>query len=56
MVDEVVILSTPTPFWAVGAFYEDFAQVSDDEVATLLARAARVRSEPAAPGPAGGPG
>jgi len=30
--DEVVCLSTPEPFEAVGAWYEDFTQVSDREV------------------------
>ena len=39
MVDELVVLSTPLLFWAVGAFYEDFQQVSDDEVCQLLAQA-----------------
>jgi predicted phosphoribosyltransferase len=39
MVDELVVLATPMPFWAVGAFYEDFRQVSDDEVVDLLERA-----------------
>lgn len=38
-VDEIVCLSTPSPFGAIGAFYADFRQVSDDEVRTLLARA-----------------
>lgn len=39
MVDELVVLATPEPFWAVGAFYEDFRQVSDDAVVQLLSRA-----------------
>jgi putative phosphoribosyl transferase len=30
---------TPDPFYAVGLWYEDFAQTSDDEVRDLLARA-----------------
>jgi putative phosphoribosyl transferase len=34
--DRVVCLSTPEPFFAVGRFYEDFRQVSDDEVRTIL--------------------
>jgi putative phosphoribosyl transferase len=41
MVDELVVLATPTSFWAVGAFYGDFRQVSDDEVVDLLERAWR---------------
>jgi predicted phosphoribosyltransferase len=39
MVDELVVLATPEPFWAVGYFYTDFRQVTDEEVADLLARA-----------------
>jgi putative phosphoribosyl transferase len=35
-VDEVVCWTTPDPFYAVGAAYDDFAQVSDDEVRALL--------------------
>lgn len=39
-VDEVVCLSTPEPFYAVGLWYRDFSQTSDDEVRALLERAA----------------
>jgi putative phosphoribosyl transferase len=35
-VDEIIILSTPTPFGSVGAFYYDFQQVEDNEVKYLL--------------------
>jgi predicted phosphoribosyltransferase len=35
-VDQVVVLETPEPFGAVGAFYEDFSQVSDDEVLIIM--------------------
>lgn len=41
--DEVVCLDTPEPFGAVGAFYQDFRQVSDDEVVELLDRARAAR-------------
>jgi putative phosphoribosyl transferase len=34
--DEVVCLSAPRDFGSVGAFYRDFGQVSDEEVAALL--------------------
>lgn len=34
--DDVVCLHTPEPFRAVGEWYGDFRQVSDDEVAGLL--------------------
>jgi predicted phosphoribosyltransferase len=39
--DEVVCPYTPDPFRAVGLWYEDFDQTSDDEVRDLLAQAAR---------------
>jgi putative phosphoribosyl transferase len=35
--DRVVALATPTRFYAVGQWYLDFAQVSDDRVVELLA-------------------
>lgn len=35
-VDEIVCLRTPWPFHAVGQFYADFHQVSDDEVLAEL--------------------
>ncbi len=37
--DEVVCLSTPEDFFAIGQFYKDFHQVSDDEVLSYLRRA-----------------
>jgi len=49
MVDEMVVLRTPEPFWAVGRFYEDFEQVSDDEVRELLAASRRPAPSPAKP-------
>jgi putative phosphoribosyl transferase len=39
IVDEVVCQVTPRPFQAVGQWYEDFSQTSDEEVRELLARA-----------------
>jgi putative phosphoribosyl transferase len=42
--DEVVCAVTPEPFHAVGEWYENFAQVGDDEVRELLRRANRVPS------------
>jgi predicted phosphoribosyltransferase len=41
LVDEVVCLRTPRPFYAVGTWYEDFSQTTDDQVRELLAHAAR---------------
>jgi putative phosphoribosyl transferase len=35
--DEIVCLSTPEAFWAVGQYYRDFAQTADEEVVALLA-------------------
>jgi putative phosphoribosyl transferase len=35
-VDELVVLATPEPFSAVGQWYRNFDQVSDDEVRELL--------------------
>lgn len=39
LVDEVVCLETPEPFYGVGAWYEDFSQISDEEVQSLLQEA-----------------
>jgi predicted phosphoribosyltransferase len=39
-VDNIVCVITPEPFDAVGQWYEDFSQTTDDEVRALLARAA----------------
>lgn len=37
-VDEIVCGATPEPFRAVGLWYRDFSQTTDDEVRDLLAR------------------
>lgn len=37
--DAVVCLVAPQPLWAIGLWYEDFSQVSDEEVRELLSRA-----------------
>jgi putative phosphoribosyl transferase len=37
--DEVICAVTPEPFMAVGAWYSDFSQTSDEEVRELLKRA-----------------
>jgi Predicted phosphoribosyltransferases len=39
--DETICASVPEFFQAVGQYYEDFSQTSDDEVRELLARAAQ---------------
>jgi predicted phosphoribosyltransferase len=38
-VDEIVCVHTPEPFWAVGYWYDDFSQTTDEEVKQLLERA-----------------
>ena len=39
--DEVICVATPEPFSAVGEWYEDFSQTTDEEVRILLADASR---------------
>lgn len=36
LVDETICLATPEPFTAVGKWYDDFDQVTDDEVKQLM--------------------
>jgi predicted phosphoribosyltransferase len=38
-VDQVICATTPQPFFAVGMFYRNFAQTTDEEVRTLLLQA-----------------
>jgi len=47
-VEEVVCFATPEPFMAVGRFYDDFSQTTDEEVHDLLA-SARADDEAARP-------
>lgn len=35
-VDEFICLYTPSPFYGIGRFYQDFSQVEDEEVTALL--------------------
>jgi len=49
--DEVVCPRQPEPFFAVGPWYEDFTQTTDQEVRDLLRQAA-ARQETTAAGPA----
>jgi len=39
--DEVVCLYAPADFYAVGQFFDDFSEVTDDMVVTALSRASR---------------
>lgn len=48
-VDEVVCLAMPRAFAAIGWFYKDFRQLSDEEVIDLLERATRVSEKPVGP-------
>jgi putative phosphoribosyl transferase len=45
-VDELVCLQAPKHFYAIGQFYEDFSQISDEEVTELL----RLGTQPALQG------
>jgi predicted phosphoribosyltransferase len=45
LADETICLSTPEFFQAVGQYYEDFSQTSDDDVRELLARGAEEQGE-----------
>lgn len=47
-VDEIICVQTPQPFRAVGLWYRDFSQTTDDEVRTLLARANQLTRHSAA--------
>ena len=42
--DDVVVLETPSPFFAVGEWYRDFDQTSDRQVVEALARSAGTRA------------
>ncbi len=43
-VDEMVVLFAPEAFYGVGAFYEDFSQVSDEEVLEYLDKWKKLKS------------
>lgn len=43
VVDEVFILDTPDFFYAVGQFFEDFSQVSDEEVIEIFRQSRKMR-------------
>lgn len=45
--DELICAAQPTPFRAVGQWYEDFPQTADDEVMRLLAQARQEYGHPA---------
>jgi predicted phosphoribosyltransferase len=49
--DSCVCVMTPEPFRAVGLWYDDFSQTTDEEVRELLARAEHLQSLAAQPQP-----
>jgi putative phosphoribosyl transferase len=46
VVDQMICVLTPDPFLAVGAWYEDFSETSDETVRALLRRAAEIEAGP----------
>jgi len=40
--DDIVCLETPTPFYAIGQFYQDFRQLTDEEVLHYLSHSRRL--------------
>jgi putative phosphoribosyl transferase len=44
--DEVVCLATPEAFWAIGQWYVEFPQLSDEAVREQLARAWATTADP----------
>lgn len=49
--DEVVVLATPAWFFAIGEFYEDFSQMTDEEVVTILETVSAQRAGSGSGGP-----
>lgn len=43
-VDAIICAITPEPFYAVGLWYREFSQTTDDEVRELLSRAAQAQT------------
>jgi putative phosphoribosyl transferase len=46
--DEYVCLEVPEPFFAIGQFYADFSQTTDDEVVAFLQQGSRPQPQPTA--------
>ena len=46
-VDDLVCVYMPEHFHAIGQFYDDFSQVADKEVSTLIERSAQLKVNPA---------
>ena len=47
--DEVICLSEPAPFYAIGIHYLDFRQLDDDDVIELMAEADRLTGDETGP-------
>ncbi|SDK44698.1 phosphoribosyltransferase [Microbulbifer yueqingensis] len=45
LVDRIECLALPEAFWAIGAWYEDFSQLSDDEVIAMMREAERLQGK-----------
>ncbi len=43
LADDVVVLDTPSPFYSVSQFYDDFSQVSDDDVIHILSESRKMK-------------
>jgi putative phosphoribosyl transferase len=43
-VDEIICAEAPTPFFAVGMWYRDFTQITEEEVRDLLQKAVNAKS------------
>ena len=55
--DETVCLEAPEGLGAIGYYYDDFHQMSDEEVTSLLAQAPQATAEgPISPPPRAAPG
>jgi erythromycin esterase-like protein len=52
MADDVICAITPEPFEAVGRWYQDFSQTTDEEVSALLGRTSAPENSEATKGPA----
>ncbi len=53
-VDDVECLELPEDLWAIGGHYEDFTQVTDSDVTTMLQEAARFVEAESSGSPCGG--
>jgi putative phosphoribosyl transferase len=53
--DQVIVLGAPRGFGSVGAYYREFTQVSDEDVAALLSEAAARVAKKRGPDGRGGP-